>query len=612
MATFLQLLVFSIVLGLCSLIRTSSARDYAPYAVKNVYLLNLTYTAKLSAQNAFEHMQLAAAISGLANRQSPTFYTILTSADEEWLEYLRQPDQWLHTATLHTFTDIAEAVDFYTSVFQGVVLYDPGVPATSNLASTAAGAESLLPVCYRPADPSSLYNRLVASGPKLKVLRNFVNVFNGSISGSSKCDVYIYGIKEYIASHMSDASYLGFYIDYFWTKVATSDYTLSTAPNHDFFVSKKAFFFDLDVWDDEAPNDDPSQPVGTDRNTMINMLQSAYQQTNGQSMIHIGGFTPWAFKYVGTHSQHNHGGVDTEWESVRVFTSFNAFVDADACCIGVMGNAAFYQHFPLPQQLIQNPKPTVAELKAKGYIDNNGQVVPKNYAMFYVGDYDSAAWLYSQFKGKWDDPNRGKVPLGWAIDPELAERFPVIFPYIYDTKSPLDYFVSGDSGGGYLNPTQLIPPRQVSNISLSAAPVWRNWNIPLYQKFNMTFTGFVIQGRSGQMTEAAEDMYTHFSPDGIVLSPDVDPVSGNLHAYKDMPIFKHISDIGGDVDGAVKTILSFASEYTKFYVFRSVLQNATYHYTVANEVKLQAKQFEFVDPYTLSLLAKVYLKLPTH
>lgn len=35
-------------------------------------------------------------------------------------------------------------------------------------------------------------------------------------------------------------------------------------------------------------------------------------------MIHIGGFTPWFYKYVDSHSQHQHGGVATEWESVKV------------------------------------------------------------------------------------------------------------------------------------------------------------------------------------------------------------------------------------------------------------------------------------------------------
>jgi hypothetical protein len=47
-----------------------------------------------------------------------------------------------------------------------------------------------------------------------------------------------------------------------------------------------------------------------------------------------------------------------------------------------------------------------------GFVDSNNKVVRHNYIMFYVGDYDSAAWLYNVFKQKWDDPQRGEVPLG--------------------------------------------------------------------------------------------------------------------------------------------------------------------------------------------------------
>lgn len=37
-------------------------------------------------------------------------------------------------------------------------------------------------------------------------------------------------------------------------------------------------------------------------------------------MIHVGGFTPWYFKYVGAHSQHGHEGVATEWETIKVIS----------------------------------------------------------------------------------------------------------------------------------------------------------------------------------------------------------------------------------------------------------------------------------------------------
>jgi hypothetical protein len=56
-----------------------------------------------------------------------------------------------------------------------------------------------------------------------------------------------------------------------------------------------------------------------------------------------------------------------------------------------------------------------------------------------------------------DDPKRGQVPIGWAIDSELSMRFPVIYKHLYETKTPNDYFISGDSGAGYLNPTLLLP-----------------------------------------------------------------------------------------------------------------------------------------------------------
>ena len=40
----------------------------------------------------------------------------------------------------------------------------------------------------------------------------------------------------------------------------------------------------------------------------------------------------------------------------------------------------------------------------------------------------------------------------------------------------------------------------MSNISQSAADLWVAYNKQFYQRFDMHFTGFVIQGVSGQMT----------------------------------------------------------------------------------------------------------------
>lgn len=71
--------------------------------------------------------------------------------------------------------------------YKGAVVYDPAVPATSNVASTAAGVLSLLPVAYRPDDPTSLFSRYVGSG-RLPIGLSLVDRFNGSVTGSAKCD----------------------------------------------------------------------------------------------------------------------------------------------------------------------------------------------------------------------------------------------------------------------------------------------------------------------------------------------------------------------------------------------------------------------------------------
>lgn len=67
-----------------------------------------------------------------------------------------------------------------------------------------------------------------------------------------------------------------------------SDYLIYKVMNHDFFISRRAFFFDLDVWPNAIPNDDPNQPMGTDYNTLVAILAAANKMLNASSLIHIG------------------------------------------------------------------------------------------------------------------------------------------------------------------------------------------------------------------------------------------------------------------------------------------------------------------------------------
>ncbi|EQD70079.1 hypothetical protein B1A_06492, partial [mine drainage metagenome] len=66
----------------------------------------------------------------------------------------------------------------------------------------------------------------------------------------------------------------------------------------------------------------------------------------------------------------------------------------------------------------------------------DGYVADKSYMAIYVGDYDSAAWLYQMLPTMWTDPARGSIPLGWAFDPNLSDRFAPGMVYARDTKTP--------------------------------------------------------------------------------------------------------------------------------------------------------------------------------
>jgi len=337
---------------------------------------------------------------------------------------------------------------------------------------------------------------------------------------------------------------------------------------------------------------------------LLEILLSAYNQTKGKKMIHIGGFTPWNFKYV----NEKHGGVQTEWQTVMITTQYNAYLDADACCFNPMANAAFFQHFPLSKNYKQNPHPTLKQLQNLGYINSSEKVVPKTYMMFYVGDYDSASWMYNSLKSNWDDPLRGTIPLGWAMDPNLSVRFPLIFDYIFSSLTANDRIITGDSGAGYINPTQLFEPRNISRLP-AANSLWVKHSTPFYQQFDISFTGFLINGASGILTNVSEQMYASLSPDGMMEQPNIQPEGlSPVHMQGSAPVFQEV-DLPDDPIEAAKLILTYYQPgKLQFQVYRTILKTVSYHVSIHNYLKQNGADIQIVEPLVLSLLAKTYFQ----
>jgi hypothetical protein len=618
------------VLGCLTCLIVAGGCEFAPTKKPTmIYLYDLTHTlsANLSdrrqAARVWDEIHAVATLQGIVNRDEPRLYLRYVThgglnVDDWWLEKLSRPGEWLEGAAREQVDSLEALVERFRKRIAGAVVYDPRVPATSNLASTLAGVEDLVAIRFDET-PGSVYDRLVAKGPRLPVVRRLIAddgspMFTGRrhlpgghapSSGSAKCDAYLWALHEVIETGRCNPAYLGYYIDSYWIDRATatkpSHHTLA---NHDYFVARRAFFCDLHCWGDETPVDDPGQPLGTDLTTFKAILHALYKRNRGD-MIHIGGFTPWAFKYTSFgDAGGRHGPVDTEWELVRLVSAYNGFLDADAIGLGAIANASFYMHYPLKRRYAQAPRPTTETLRRRGYLDKSGGVRTEGrcYVMFYVGDYDSAAWLYKSVPTLWEDGARGTVPLSWAVSPVLERRAPMALEYMWRTRSENDAFIAADNGAGYLNPSMLSEPRPISGLP-SGVAAWVAHCRPFYRRWDLTITGFIIDGHAPAMPPAVLDAYAAFSPDGIAPQK----VSADTFMHSTMPVLRAGPDITeSDPKHAAERIAQHIASRPQpgppFHWFRTILKSPSWHAKVAAELSR-------LDPSVEVVSAPVFFEL---
>lgn len=592
-------------------------------------------------RRAWDETFLVAALQGLANRDSARLYVFFVAAqgletDRFWLDLFSkeipangsEPARcgWLQGRERREIGSLDELLTVFADAFDGVVLYDESVPSTANVAASVAGADRLLPIRF-DASPGSLYSRLVVdpNGPRLPVVVRLIEadgsplfVGSGKIpgtdldsSGSVKCDPYYWLVEKYLKTGKLNPAEGGYYLDADWIRRpigATQNHCLT---NRDFGISRAAFFFDLSPWEDEAPNDEPNQPLGADFNAFNAILRAAYDANGGQKMIRVSGFTPWDSKYaVPGNPNGRHGAVQTEWRHAELLSNYNAYLDADALGLGAMANASFFQHFPLDARYPQR-KPTVDDLRRRGYIDDNGYPADKTFVAIYSGDYDSSAWVYQTAPIFWNDEARGSIPIDWAFNPNLADRFAPGFDYVRRTKSDLDFFVSGDSGAGYLNPTALLAPRRFSGFP-DGLDVWVEHCRKHFERWDLSGIGFVIDGDARPSDRAVLERLAEFAPDGITTHYGrkmgvVDGPNGVKTPWRPMNF-----DIA-DPDSGAKIILGDVRDNMgpQFNIYRVILWSPSRLKTLFENVKADAERgtrVEFVETRAFWLLLRLEME----
>ncbi|HXP58882.1 MAG TPA: hypothetical protein VN829_00245 [Dongiaceae bacterium] len=615
-------------LSFCAFLGLAPAPDPAGAAPppKRVYtfdarpLNRLDPGAPANAARVWDTLHALCALQGLANRQTPQLYLFYCSefgvdTDQFWFDWFRGEDGWLKDAAIRPMATLEEAVGIFRSSFRGLVVYDPAVPATSNLASTAAGCEDLLPVRYDPA-PGSVFDSLVRrlqlpvnlwllkpDGASRFTGRGRVPDIGEPSSGSARADACRWGLARYLRSGRCSPGVAAYYIDAYWLRHPRGNPTLHTLSNHDYFIARRAFFFDLSPWGDEAPGDDPAQAPGLDRKVFLEVLRALYQQAGG-GVVQIGGFTPWPYKYT-THSTPpgRHEGVPTEWEFGRLISQFNGYMEADAAGLSAMANASFFRHYPLAARYPQpNPKPAPAQWRARGYLAADGKPANKLFVGHYVGDYDAPSWLYKAVPAFFSDPARGQTPLGWAFDPNLADRAPQALVYAYRHATTNDFFIAGDSGAGYLNPRALTV-RPDSGLP-SGLDAWTAHCRRYFDRWGMSITGFILDGSGGPSTDLEFAAYRSFGPDGAGTHFEDKPA---VHAG--LPTCRE-RDLPDDVAAAATTIAELARARNGkpgFLWARSILKPPRWYADLSRCLAEKHSEAEVVvvDPYTFFGLVRL-------
>jgi len=555
-------------------------------ATKSAEMTDTMYIYELAAQGttaAYDEALAAACLQAIINRDAPRLYVTAAFSPRPgaWLDVLSAGGRWLADRRRATVSGLDALRELAGERVKGALIWDPAVPATVNVATTAAGVHDAVALSPELAD---------AVLPKwgLPVLEDFRGRFDGRETGSAKNDAYRWAIREYLAKGLCSSHLLCLFEDAATTRAAGS---LGYVVTRDWAVDKRAFVFDLSPWGDELPKDDPGQPLGTDLETYRMILAETLRQSAGEHMTELTGFFAfWKYSNVDGYPS-KHEPVPTEWETVYLISPYNCYQNTiSSDCY----NQSFHSRAPFTplRQARLAPRDAVEE---------------KAYVCILMADYDSATPLYDFLPKFWDDPNRGKLPLAWGINPNLIETYPDVIAYFYETATPNDHFTSDASAAGYFNPNR-VEPRHL--------PLLVEHNQRFFRDTDMTIAPMVLDWDAP--TDAVKDAFAQFAPDGYAtIVMDLHNTGGALpepHVWKGMPVLELINNTCNfanpkqTADAVFGAILERGNKTPGFYFFRivwtppaSILESLDVFRREHPEIPI-----EVVDPYNFFRLFKLH------
>lgn len=443
-----------------------------------------TYQKPLAGSAKYDDIIAVTTLQGLYNRQSGNLlYVLGGDSTNEWFGTFTKEDGWLKDRTFESLNEVGQVFDLVAPLLKCAVIWDTNVPATVNVATTVAGVEDGV-VLTRES-----YDRYKSHLPADLKIISLEGKFDGSVTGSAKNDAYRWALHEYLEKGLCSKDFICYYVDSFYARNNGDTAYISL---RDWSVYNRAFVVDLSPWGDETPFDDRTQKVGTDLETLKMILQTQKNLLEGKSTFEFCGFFNFTkYSKNGDNTESKHDPVPTEWETVYVISPYGGYQNtATEWC----WNQSVHSKFEGGTYENNRPDEWMT-------LDNSPQTV---YLSFFMADYDSTYPLYTYLQRYWKDPMRGKIPLAWGINPNLADSVPDVIDYYYRTKTENDYFTSDASAAGYFNPSR-IPSEMWDMVT--------EHNREYFEKFDMTIAPMVLDW--DKLGPEALEAFSKFSYDGL-------------------------------------------------------------------------------------------------
>jgi len=399
----------------------------------------------------YEERLTASALQGLVNREGAVLYlvnrnyddpgtrktNVVHMTDENWYgkyrEYLVDNDAYLLEYYQSTYgfktrliASLETLVQKYRHLLNGLVVWDPDMVDTVNLALMLAAQENLLVVAPGQID----WARALGLGEVRHDLRGQFN---------ERVELYKWAFKNLFAQCKAG-------------QVACMEPHWRRSEFTDFIVQNKLFVYCLSSYDKGGVRDLGQKLLmlligGPSwlRNLLFNTRLDGIVKALARGLLCSGA----PETHLGTQIQHSvealpfptifgwHSDRDDEM-SFMLQLSMNGMRLAPTF---LAGNYTFHSRLPAAGPFKQH------------YIEpEQVRLEPKTYLTFTLSDGDQLTLMSTGEVGNWRRAERGKVPFNWEMQPLLAEIAPALLGYYYSSLRETDLLIAGPSGAGYIIP----------------------------------------------------------------------------------------------------------------------------------------------------------------